>query len=60
MSDELPAALAARLSKVRIRDPQKAKRRAEVDARNQLMQKKGVPAPVSGTFGAHKKVGEKK
>ena len=48
------------MSKERIVDPVKAERRRLIDERNTHIQKKGVPAPASGTFGAHKKVGEKK
>jgi len=53
--DELPAKLAQKLSKERIVKPEQRAYREKVDARNRLIQERGVPAPKSGTFGGKSK-----
>ena len=50
-ANELPAKLAQKLSKERIVKPEQRAYREKVDARNRLIQERGVPAPKSGTFG---------
>ena len=54
-ANELPAKLAQKLSKQRIINPAKRAERDRVDARNQRIQTRGVPAPKSGTFGGKAK-----
>jgi hypothetical protein len=51
IEDELPAKMAQRLGRVRIVKPEQRERRETVDARNRVLQERGVPSPKSGTFG---------
>jgi hypothetical protein len=54
MPQELPARTAQKLSQIRVKDPEKRALREKVDARNAVIQERGVPAPASGTYGKPK------